>query len=65
MFITGANDTGEKFITGMKKNYPSKFFAFIAGVIGTPDNVHSQLSPRIFEKIRNNPNGILIGPGGH
>jgi hypothetical protein len=26
-------------------------------------NIHSRLSPRIFEKIRNGPNGILRGPG--
>ncbi len=26
-------------------------------------NIHSQISPRIFEKIRNDPNEILRGPG--
>ncbi len=26
-------------------------------------NIHSRLSPRIFEKIWNDPNGILRGPG--
>ncbi len=26
-------------------------------------NIHSRISPRIFEKIRNGPNGILGGPG--
>jgi hypothetical protein len=26
-------------------------------------NIHSRISPRIFEKIRNGPNGILRGPG--
>jgi hypothetical protein len=26
-------------------------------------NIHSRLSPRIFEKIRNGPNGILRGLG--
>ncbi len=26
-------------------------------------NIHSRISPRIFEKIRNDPNEILIGPG--
>jgi hypothetical protein len=25
-------------------------------------NIHSRISPRIFEKIRNGPNGILRGP---
>jgi hypothetical protein len=26
-------------------------------------NIHSRISPRIFEKIRNDPIGILRGPG--
>jgi hypothetical protein len=26
-------------------------------------NIHSRISPRIFEKIRNGPIGILRGPG--
>ncbi len=26
-------------------------------------NIHSRLSPQIFEKIRNDPNGMLRGPG--
>jgi hypothetical protein len=26
-------------------------------------NIHSRLSPRIFEKNRNDPNEILRGPG--
>jgi hypothetical protein len=47
---------------------------FIAGVIVTGDNcspvsltpminIHSRISPQIFEKIRNGLNGILGGPG--
>ncbi len=26
-------------------------------------NIHSRISPQIFEKIRNGPNGVLRGPG--
>ncbi len=40
--------------------YISKFFSSIAGVVNSADKIFSQISPRIFEKILNNPNGILI-----
>ncbi len=46
----------------MQKNFISKFFSFFAGVVDTADK-HSRISPRIFEKIWNGPNGILRGPG--
>jgi hypothetical protein len=38
---------------------------FIAGAVSlTPlINIHSRLSRRIFEKSRNDPNGLLRGPG--
>ncbi len=46
----------------MKKIYTSKFSSFIAGVVDTAD-IDSRISPRIFEKIRNGPNGTLRGRG--
>ena len=45
-----------KLLTKYKSIYTSKFSSFIAGVVDTAD-------PRIFEKIRNGPNGTLRGPG--
>jgi hypothetical protein len=40
-----------------------KIFLFFSPVSLTPlINIHSRISPRIFEKIRNGPNGILRGP---
>jgi hypothetical protein len=41
------------------------FFPFATGVNDTGAVVHLELriSPRIFEKIRNGPNGILRGLG--
>jgi hypothetical protein len=35
------------------------FFAFATGVV----DLELRMSPRIFEKIRNGPNGILSGLG--
>jgi hypothetical protein len=46
----------------MKKIY-LKFFSFIAGVVTPLNNIHSRLSPRIFEKNRNDLNGIIRGQG--
>jgi hypothetical protein len=46
----------------MKKIIPENF-SFIAGVVDTLTNIHSRLSSRIFEKYRNDPNGILRGQG--
>ncbi len=51
-----------KLLTKNEKNFTSKFFSFIAGVIDTADK-HSFTNSANFEKIRNNPNGILWGPG--
>ncbi len=36
---------------------------FDAGVVDTGGQLSLQISPRIFEKIRNGPNGILRGLG--
>ncbi len=47
----------------MKKIIPENF-SLLSPVSLTPlNNVHSRLSPRIFEKNRNDPNGILRGQG--
>jgi hypothetical protein len=38
----------------------------LSPVLLTPAiNIHSRISPQIFEKIQNSPNGIPGGPGGH
>jgi hypothetical protein len=47
----------------MKKKFILKFFSFFAGGSDTADKIHSRISPRIFEKIRNGSNEILRGPG--
>jgi hypothetical protein len=47
-FAAGVVDTGGK---------------FAAGVVDTEVNLELRISPRIFEKIRNGPNGILRGLG--
>jgi len=47
-FAAGVVDTGGKFATGV-----------IVPVV----NLELRISPRIFEKIRNSPNGILRGLG--
>ncbi len=51
----GVIDTGNTFFAGVVDTAEQ----FIAGVI----NIHSRISPRIFEKIQNGPNGILGGLG--
>ncbi len=48
-FINGINDTGDHWKS------PVSLTPLI--------NIHSRISPRIFEKIRNGPKGILMGPG--
>ncbi len=53
--IAGVNDTADKFVSGVVDTAEQ----FIAGVV----DIHSRLSRRIFEKSRNDPNGILRGPG--
>jgi hypothetical protein len=47
----------------IKKIIPQNFFQLIPVSLTPVINIHSRLSPRIFEKIRNGPNGILRGPG--
>ncbi len=49
----------------MKKKFISKLFSFFAGDVDTADtvNIHLRISPQIFKKIWNGPNGILRGPG--
>jgi hypothetical protein len=47
----------------IKKIIPEKF-SLLSSVLLTPlTNIHSRLSPRIFEKNGNDPNGILRGQG--
>ncbi len=45
------------------KNYTSKFFSFIAGVVDTADKHSFAIISANFQKIWNGPNGILRGPG--
>ena len=67
---TGVNDTGGKFATGVN-NTGGKLppvsttpAANLPPVSATPVvNLELRISPRIFEKIRNGPNGILWGWG--
>jgi hypothetical protein len=47
-FFAGVVDTAEQFIAGVKT---------------LAINIHSRISPRIFEKIQNGPIGILGGLG--
>ncbi len=43
----------------MKKNKPESFSLLSLGSLTPLTNIHSRLSPRIFKKNRNDPNGIL------
>ncbi len=52
-FATGVNDTGSKFATGVNDTGGK----FATGVL------ELRISPRIFEKIRNDPNVIIRGLG--
>ena len=70
-FAAGVVDTGGKFATGVVDTSGK----FAAGVVDTGGknlppvslipvvNLELQISPRIFEKIRNGPYGILMGLG--
>ncbi len=68
--FNGVIDTAEKFNGGVV-NTGEQFFGdvvdtgdkFCTGVVDTaePLNINSRISPRIFEKIQNGPNGILGG----
>ncbi len=53
--IAGVVDTAEKFIGGVNSLSPVSLIPLT--------NIHSQISRRIFEKSRNDPNGLLRGPG--
>ncbi len=54
-----------------RKTTPAINFSFFASVVDTAEqfiagvNIHSRISPRIFEKIQNVPNGLLGGCGRH
>jgi hypothetical protein len=58
-FIARVVDTGEKLIASVVDTGEK----LIASVVDTGKNVHSRISPRIFEKIRNGPKEILMGRG--
>jgi hypothetical protein len=71
-FIGGVVDTGEQFFGGVVDTGDkfSAFWLFLTGINNknlspvsfTPAiNNNSRISPRIFEKIQNCPNGILMG----
>jgi hypothetical protein len=78
LFATGVFDTGGKFAAGIVAKFAAGVVdtggKFAAGVVETGGNlppvlltpvVHLDLriSPRIFEKIRNDPNVIIRGLG--
>ncbi len=46
----------------MKTKFISNFFSFLAVSLTPLINIYSRISPRIFGKIWNGPNGILRGP---
>ncbi len=60
-FAAGVVDTGGKFATGVVDT-GGKFATGVADT-GGQVNLELRISPRIFEKIRNGPNGILRGWG--
>jgi hypothetical protein len=47
----------------MKKIIFQNFYLFSPVSLTPLINIHSRISPRIFEKIRNGPNGILTDSG--
>ncbi len=65
-FAAGVVDTGGKFATGVVELPPVSLtpVANLPPVSLTPVvNLELRISPRIFEKFRNGPNGILRGLG--
>ncbi len=52
-----------KLFTKNKKNYTWKFFSFITGVVDTADKPSFPIISANFQKIWNDPNGILRGQG--
>jgi hypothetical protein len=70
LFATSVNDTGGKFAAGVVDtggNLPPASLTPVANlppVSLTPVvNLDLRISPRIFEKIRNDPNAIIRGLG--
>ncbi len=57
--ISRCNVHSTKLSTKIKKNIPQNFFHLSLVSLTPLINIHLRLSPRIFEKIRNDPNGIL------
>ncbi len=52
-----------KLLTKYEKNYTSKFFTFSWVSLTPLINIHLWISPQIFKKIWNGPNGIFRSPG--
>jgi hypothetical protein len=66
LFATGVNDTGSKFAAGVVDtggNLPPASLTPAANLpqVSLTPVVHLDLRPRIFEKIRNDPNVIIRG----
>jgi hypothetical protein len=59
LFATGVVDTGGKFAAGVVDTGGNLPPVSLIPVV----NLELRISPRIFEKIRNGPNGILRGLG--
>jgi hypothetical protein len=57
--IAGVVVTGDKFIAGFSNTGEQ----LIASLIDSGVNIHPRISPQIFEKVRNSPNGILKSLG--
>jgi hypothetical protein len=49
----------DKFVAGVVDSAETAYRRWVTPVI----DIHSRISPRIFEKIQNNAKGILEGPG--
>ncbi len=63
-FIFKCNVHSTKLFTKKLQKIIPENFSLLSPVSLTPlYNIHSRLSPRIFEKNRNDPNGILRGQG--
>jgi hypothetical protein len=64
-FAAGVVDTGGKFAAGVIDTGGNLSPVSLTPVANLPQVVHLDLrvSPRIFKKIRNGPNGILWGWG--
>jgi hypothetical protein len=58
LFATGVVDTGGN-LPPVSTTLAKMVSKFAAGVADTVVRLDSRISPRIFEKIQNGPNGIL------